>query len=60
MDDLKYAVGQRVRLTESDEEGSIIGRAEYEAAEPSYLIRYRAGDGRQVQDWWGESAVRAL
>lgn len=59
MDDLKYQIGQRISLTESDEEGYVVGRAEYENAEPSYYVRYRAADGRQSECWWSESALRA-
>lgn len=57
MDDLKFKLGQHVRLKTSDEEGHVEGRAEYEASEPSYYIRYRGGDGRQIEAWWGESAL---
>lgn len=53
----KYELGQLVTLSRSDEEGEIIARAEYSTSEPSYLVRYRAGDGRQVENWWSESAI---
>lgn len=59
MDELKFAIGQLVKLARSDEEGEVIGRAEYAGAEPSYYVRYRAGDGRQVEVWWAESALTA-
>lgn len=39
------------------EAGEVIGRAEYVSAEPSYLVRYRGGDGRQVEHFIGESAL---
>ena len=55
---MKYDLGQVVKLVESDESGTIIGRAEYQKSEPSYYVRYKAADGRQVEAWWGESAVR--
>ena len=57
MDELNYEIGQLVRLSRSNEEGEVIGRAEYANAEPSYLVCYAAGDGRQVAQWWGESAL---
>lgn len=58
MNSFKFEIGDRVELTESNESGSVIGRAEFEHAENTYYVRYRAGDGRQVECWWGESAIR--
>lgn len=57
MSDFKYKLGQTVRLSASEERGHIIARAEYLTCEASYYVRYRAGDGRQVEAWWGESAL---
>lgn len=37
--------------------GKVIGRAEYEAREPSYLLRYLDADGRATEAWWTESAL---
>lgn len=48
-----------VKLIESNETGTVIGRAEYTDSANSYLVRYRAGDGRQVEAWWNESAIAA-
>lgn len=56
---LKFKLKQVVKLIDSDETGTIIGRAEYDTSEPSYLVRYKAGDGRQVESWWSESAIVA-
>lgn len=53
---MKYRLGAHVVLA-SDESGEVIARAEYSNAEPSYLIRYTAADGRLVEQWWGESAI---
>ncbi len=55
----EFELGQMVRLRTSEEQGHVAGRAEYEAAEPAYYVRYRGGDGRQVECWWGESALIA-
>lgn len=55
--ELKFKLGERVMLERSDEEGYVVGRAEYSASEPGYLVRYCAADGRQVEAWWGESAL---
>jgi len=42
----------------SDETGTVIGRAEYAHADNDYRVRYRAADGRQVEDWWTETAIK--
>ncbi len=39
------------------ESGIVIGRAEYTSSANSYLVRYRAGDGRQAEEWWDEDAI---
>lgn len=43
------------------EEGTVIGRSEYLKAgvptEDRYFVRYRAGDGRQVEDWLTPDAL---
>lgn len=54
-----YTLGQAVTLSQSGETGSVIGRAEYVHDEPKYLVRYLAGDGRQVKDWIAQSALLA-
>lgn len=48
-----------VKMVESNEQGSVIGRAEYLDHSNSYLVRYRAGDGRQVEAWFDEPAITA-
>ncbi|PXV60698.1 hypothetical protein SAMN04487785_102426 [Dyella jiangningensis] len=57
--EFKFNLDQRVTITESGESGDVIGRAEYSKSENHYFIRYKAGDGRATQDWWGESALHA-
>lgn len=53
-----FKLGERVKL-ESGETGTITGRAHYLDANPSYYVRYVAGDGRMVEAWWNESALSA-
>jgi len=53
----KYGLGDRVQLKESEEEGEVVGRAEFSNADDSYLIRYQGKDGRLVEVWWTESAI---
>lgn len=57
MEQFKFKLGDRVRLTESGEDGAVVGRAEYSNSSNTYLIRYKAGDGRQVEQWWQEDAL---
>jgi|WetSurMetagenome_2_1015567.scaffolds.fasta_scaffold1035472_2 hypothetical protein len=52
----KFELGDAAKLLHSHEEGGIIARAEYLTSENSYLFRYKAADGRQVENWWQESA----
>ena len=53
----KWELGERVSFEQSDECGLVVGRAEYLTSEPSYYVRYQAADGRQVEQWWGQSAL---
>lgn len=55
-----FNLGMEVRLKASTERGEIIGRAEYLHSENQYYVRYKAGDGRQVEAWWGESALVSI
>lgn len=54
-----YRLNEKVKLTESEESGPVVARAEYTYMENQYLIRYKAGDGRMVESWWAESALEA-
>jgi hypothetical protein len=54
-----YEMKATVKMTESNEQGAVIGRAEYQDHVNSYLVRYRAGDGRQSEGWFDESAIEA-
>lgn len=55
----EFEIENRVHLVESDETGEVIGRAEYKTLQNCYLVRYKAGDGRMVESWWGEDALVA-
>lgn len=50
-------IGDKVRIKVSQEAGEVIGLAFYAESAPSALVRYCAGDGRAVQDWWNISAL---
>jgi hypothetical protein len=56
-----FDMKQVVKFIESDEHGTVIGRAEYaNGNENAYYIRYKAGDGRQVEAWVAQSAIDAF
>lgn len=55
--DFRYELNQKVRLAMSNEEGVIVARSQELSGEPQYRIRYLAGDGRQTECWWAESAL---
>jgi hypothetical protein len=52
-----YELKAEVKMVESNEQGSVIGRAEYLDHVNGYQVRYRAGDGRQVEAWFDETAI---
>jgi hypothetical protein len=54
------ALGKEAIIKSSGERGTVIGHASYLHSEPAYLVRYRAADGRAVEQWWGESAVEVV
>lgn len=57
MGSFKHELGHTVTIAASGESGEVIGRAEYKTSEPSYLVRYKAMDGRATEQWWPESAL---
>lgn len=56
----KFSINDVLRIKASGELGDVIGRAEYANTENGYLIRYKAGDGRATESWWGESALEEM
>lgn len=56
----KFELGNAVAIAASGEQGEVIGRAEYTHAERTYLLRYKAADGRAVESWWSESAISEI
>lgn len=59
MDQLKFSLGQQVKIAVSGEAGEVVGRAEYAASEPNYYVRYCGKDGRATEAWWAQSALTA-
>lgn len=53
----KFEINQKVSIEVGDQEAVVVARAEYAAAEPSYLLRYAAPTG-STEAWWTESALK--
>lgn len=54
----KHELGDKVKLIDSFEFGTVIARAEYaDLSNPQYLLRYVDADGRLIEAWWTESAI---
>jgi hypothetical protein len=56
-DTFEFALEADVSIITSGEAGTVVGRLEYLNGENSYLVRYKAADGRAVEAWWNESAL---
>jgi hypothetical protein len=56
----KFSLTQQLQVSVSGEQGECIARSEHAAADPQYLLRYRAADGRAVEAWWTERALSAV
>lgn len=54
---MEFRLTDRVFIKESEEEGVVIGRASYVNSDNQYLVRYKAADGRCVENWWYEDAL---
>lgn len=54
----KFKLGEKVTVEVSGESGEILGRAEYTTAENNYFLRYKSADGRAVEAWWQEGALK--
>lgn len=60
MNSFSFALGLKAKIIASGESGQIIARAQYLDGSPNrYLLRYKAADGRAVEDWWSEDAIEA-
>lgn len=57
MKNWKFSLGAEVTIECSGEQGTVVGRAEFANAEDSFLVRYKAGDGRAVESWWTVGAL---
>lgn len=58
MDGFSFPLAHEVTLVESGEMGVVTGRGQYMRSENTYLVRYKNAQGVQVEQWWGESALK--
>ena len=56
--EFEFDIGEQVVVDVSGEAGEVMGRAEYKTSANTYYVRYRSADGRAVEAWWEESALR--
>ena len=60
---MKYKLNQKIKLALTEEQGIVIGIADYAESEEAgmrYYVRYKAADGRQVEEWFTDGALRSL
>jgi uncharacterized membrane protein len=58
MGKFNFALGQKVTISISGEQGEVHGRAEYTNLDNCYFVRYKAADGRAAEGWWQEDALQ--
>lgn len=54
---MQFKLNDRVVIANGAEIGVVVGRSEHINAANNYLVRYVAGDGRAVEQWWAEDAL---
>ena len=59
MNEFDFSMQQLVEIICSGESGKVIGQAHFSNSEDSYFIRYKASDGRAIEQWWQRSALQA-
>lgn len=57
---MRIELNAKVLIVVSGEQGTVIGRVEYEEGEPGYLLRYKRADGCAADAWWPESAIERM
>ena len=57
MSHFKFNLGDKAKLTVSQESGHIIARCESIESNPTYLLRYSDAQGIAKEQWWAEDAL---
>jgi hypothetical protein len=60
MDEFMFDLGDSAKIACSGETGKIVSRSQSIDAQPQYLLRYKAGDGRAVETWWAQDALQTV
>jgi hypothetical protein len=55
----KFRLNQKIRISDSGETGTVIGRADFTDRKKEYEIRYKANNGCHTQRWMSEAALEA-
>lgn len=55
----EFSLNQEVKIKCSGETGEVTQRLERENKSQAYYVRYRAADGRAVEEWWDSTALIA-
>jgi hypothetical protein len=59
MNKFEFEMGEKVKLIDSGESGTVTARAEFQYGENQYFVRYKSGAGVACQIWWPASALEA-
>lgn len=57
MTDMKFKIGDKLRIKVSSEVGTVRAVAIWDDGPPQYFLFYKAADGRAVESWWTEAAL---
>ena len=58
MQKFAYELGEKVVIECSGESGEVIGQGRYKSGDDLFLIRYKSAEGRAVEEWWAENALK--
>lgn len=56
----KFELKQEVEITCSGETGIVTCRMDNMDGKDQFRVRYKAGDGRAAENWWDQSALKAV
>jgi hypothetical protein len=52
-----FGLNEKVKISCSGERGIVVGYAQYVSHHDQCLVRYKAADGRAVEQWWDVDAL---
>jgi hypothetical protein len=57
MNEFKFDLGEKVKIVCSGESGLVTSKCASVGRSTQYMVRYKAADGRAVEQWWDEDAL---